>query len=132
MSWDQIYCCGCATTITARLTDGREIYAHRSDLHDLPFWKCDVCGNYVGCHHKTTDRTRPLGNIPTKEIRTARQYIHRVLDPIWENGWMKRKSLYAELSRRIGYPYHTSEVKSVDEARRIYGTIIEIRKGISR
>jgi hypothetical protein len=69
-----IYCCGCESAVQARLTDGREIYPHRPDLADLPFWKCDGCGNHVGCHHKTNDRTRPLGNIPTPEIRIARKH----------------------------------------------------------
>lgn len=48
----QIHCCGCGETVTARLTDGREIYPHRQDLSGLPFWKCDTCGNYVGCHRE--------------------------------------------------------------------------------
>ena len=64
-----IFCCGCQSDVQARLTDGAEIYAHRRDLASLPFWKCDACGNFVGCHHKTKHRTRPLGCIPTKEIK---------------------------------------------------------------
>ena len=55
-----LYCCGCDTGTEARLTNGAEIYPHRPDLHELPFWKCDKCGNFVGCHHKTKDRTRPM------------------------------------------------------------------------
>jgi hypothetical protein len=60
-----IYCCGCKSEVQVRLTDGSEIYPHSPDLHHIPFWKCDACKNYVGCHWKTKDRTRPLGNIPT-------------------------------------------------------------------
>ena len=82
----KIYCCGCETIIEARLTDGSEIYAHRPDLSDLPFWCCDTCKNYVGCHHKTENRTQPLGCIPTKEIRDARKHIHALLDSMWESG----------------------------------------------
>ena len=37
-----IYCCGCAQDVTARLTDGSEIYPHRLDLADIPFWVCDT------------------------------------------------------------------------------------------
>lgn len=43
-----LYCCGCSEEITASLTDGKEIYPHRPDLYDLPFWKCDICGNLCG------------------------------------------------------------------------------------
>lgn len=64
-----IFCCGCGVDVQARLTDVAEIYPHRDDLHSLPFWRCDACGNSVGCHHKTQNPTRPLGCIPTNEIK---------------------------------------------------------------
>lgn len=121
-----IYCCGCKIDAQARLTDGREIYPHREDLSDLPFWKCDTCKNHVGCHHKTKDRTKPLGNIPTKELKNARQHIHRILDPLWKSGRFKRGQIYAKISNSIGYEYHTAEIKTVDEARKIYKIIKEL------
>jgi hypothetical protein len=121
-----IYCCGCASDVQARLTDGSEIYPHRPDLHTLPFWKCDTCHNYVGCHHKTRDRTRPLGNIPTKELKNARSHIHRILDPIWKDGRMPRGKVYAKIAQRLGYQYHTGEIKSVEEARKIYAIVREM------
>ena len=109
----EIRCCACETKVQARLTDGREIYPHRPDLADLPFWKCDDCGNHVGCHHKTKNRTQPLGVIPTPELRNARQHIHRILDPIYESGRTTRKALYADLSERLGWKYHTSRASSM-------------------
>ena len=115
-----IYCCGCGAKVEARLTDGAEIYPHRQDLHALPFWKCDQCGNFVGCHHKTKDRTRPLGCIPTPEIKNARKEIHKILDPIWQSGEMSRKDVYAQLSGALGWKYHTANIRSVDEARHVY------------
>lgn len=118
-----IYCCECKKDIKARLTDGKEIYNHRQDLYDLPFWKCDTCNNYVGCHHKTKDRTRPLGNIPNKQLRNARNHIHALLDPIWKNSSNKRKTrgiIYNELSKRLGYDYHTAQIKTIEEARNVY------------
>ena len=57
-----IFCCGCQRKVDARLTNGEEMYPHRYDLANLPFWKCDVCQNFVGCHHKTKNRTKPLGD----------------------------------------------------------------------
>src|SRR5258708_25759364 len=72
----RIWCVACNRLVEALLTDGRTIYPHRKDLQSLPFWKCLACGNYVGCHHKTNDPTRPLGNIPSPELRELRKEIH--------------------------------------------------------
>lgn len=116
----KIYCCGCGDTVDALLTDGEEVYPHRNDLHKLPFWKCEQCKNFVGCHHKTKDRTKPLGCIPTPEIKDARKHIHALIDPIWQSGKMSRKDLYAEISERIGWAYHTAKIRSVEESREVY------------
>lgn len=124
----RIHCCGCGTTVRARLTNGREIYPHRPDLADLPFWRCDGCGNHVGCHHKTNDPTRPLGNIPTPEIRDARKHIHAQLDPLWQNGTLKRGQVYARLSRALGRQYHTAEVRTIEEAREVYRAVAAIAR----
>lgn len=125
----KLWCCGCNGEVEARLTDGAEIYPHRGDLSDLPFWKCDVCGNFVGCHHKTQDRTKPLGCIPTKEIKNARRHIHRILDPIWKDGRMKRGKLYAKIADAMGIDeYHTAEIRSVEEARAVYRVVRDISR----
>jgi hypothetical protein len=116
----EIYCCGCGEKVQARLTDGSEIYPHRQDLCILPFWKCDACGNYVGCHHKTKNRTAPLGCIPTPELKNARKYIHTLLDQIWQSGKMGRKEIYKKLSDELGWKYHTAQIRSVEEARKVY------------
>jgi len=123
----KIFCCGCNKEIEARLTNGKEVYAHRKDLYDLPFWICDTCRNFVGCHHKTTNRTNPLGIIATKEIKSARIHIHALIDPVWKSKKMKRGVLYANISEKLGYSYHTSNIKSIEEARRIYRIAREIR-----
>lgn len=122
-----IFCTGCGRDVEARLTDGKEIYPHRHDLHSLPFWKCDCCNNFVGCHHKTKDRTRPLGCIPTKEIKNARQHIHRILDPIWKSKRMPRGKVYSKIAKALGIDeYHTAEIRSVEEAREVYRVVKEI------
>lgn len=121
----KIFCCGCTKEIRPRLTDGSEIYPHRKDLRSLPFWKCDACGNYVGCHHKTKNRTRPLGCIPTPELKNARKHIHVLLDPIWKSGKMDRKEIYAEISTRIGREFHTAHIRTIEDARNIYRIIKE-------
>jgi zinc-finger-containing domain len=128
----KLYCCQCKQDIDARLTDGREVYPHRPDLNPLPFWKCDACGNHVGCHHKTKDRTRPLGNIPTKELKSARQHIHRILDPLWRQRLIPRGKLYARIASAMGCTeYHTAEIRSVDEARKVYAIVRNIAREIA-
>ena len=119
----KIYCCQCEGQVEARLTDGFEIYPHREDLASLPFWKCDDCGNFVGCHHKTKERTKPLGVIPTPEIKAIRQQIHRVLDPLWKSKRYSRSDLYAFLSKCIGKQYHTAELHSVDLAEHVLDVV---------
>ena len=120
----KIYCCGCQKDVEARLTDGGEIYPHRPDLASLPFWKCDGCGNFVGCHHKTQDRTKPLGCIPTKELKNARKRIHAILDPIWKSKRMSRRQIYKKLAKVVGREeYHTAEIRTVEEARTVYQAV---------
>lgn len=123
----EIWCCGCDAKVSARLTDGEEIYPHRPDLSDLPFWKCEACGNFVGCHHKTKNRTQPLGVISTPELRAARSHIHRIIDPLWKSGIWDRSALYAEIAGRLGQKdYHTANIRTIDEARTVYRTVREI------
>lgn len=125
-----VYCCGCQRDVVARLTDGKEIYPHRADLHSLPFWICDSCGNYVGCAHKTRDRTRPLGVIPTPAIKNARQHIHRIMDPLWATGRISRPHLYAKISEELGHEYHTANIRSVEDARDVYKIICRITNSL--
>lgn len=119
----RIYCCACNRDIEARLTNGAEVYPHLEDLAELPFWMCDACGNYVGCHHKTKNRTQPLGVIATPEIKKARQHIHAVLDPIWKSGKMKRASIYKRISDELGWQYHTANIRTIEEARKVYAIV---------
>lgn len=125
-----IYCCACLTDVPARLMDGTEIYPHRRDLHELPFWKCDHCGNFVGCHHKTKERTKPLGNIPTPEIKTIRRQIHAVIDPLWQQGKIPRPRLYAKMGEALGRPYHTGELKTEDEAMQMLRFAVELSRSM--
>ena len=111
-----IFCHGCDDKVRARLTDGAEIYPHRNDLKELPFWICDNCKNYVGCHHKTDNRTQPLGTIPTEETRKARRMVHSVIDPLWKSGKIHRKKLYGKLSTHICKTYHTANITTMEEA----------------
>ena len=122
-----IYCCECEYKVKARLTNGKEVYPHRKDLYKLPFWICDNCDNFVGCHHKTKNKTKPLGVIPNKDIKKARKEIHKILDPLWKEKGKNRAFLYALISDKLGYEYHTAEIQDINEARKIYKIIKEIK-----
>ena len=111
-----IWCCECQKYVEAYLTSGIEVYPHINDLKDTPFWKCVVCGNFVGCHHKTKDPTKPLGCIPTPKIKELRKQIHAMMDPLWKSGKIGRRRLYKTISDKLGYEYHTAEIKTTDEA----------------
>ncbi len=123
-----VWCCGCHKAVSPRLTTGQEIYPARPDLAHLPFWKCDDCRNYVGCHHKTANRLQPLGNIPTAELRAARRKIHEVLDPLWQAHGMPRKKLYSRLSKLLGWKYHTAELRTMQEARAAWLAVRQIER----
>jgi hypothetical protein len=123
-----IYCCACAGDVAARLTDGGEIYPHRPDLKSLPFWRCDACRNFVGCHHKTKNRTEPLGCIPTAELKEARKKLHALIDPIWQSGKMGRRQVYAAISRELGWDYHTAKTRTIEEARAAYRVALQISR----
>ena len=126
----RLYCIECGKSVNARLTNGAEIYPYKPSISGLPFWKCDRCGNYVGCHHKTVNRTRPLGNIPNPAMREARRYIHDILDPIWKLGAMSRSGVYDAISSAVGFKYHTAELRTIEDARRVYYLILKLRKGL--
>jgi len=126
-----LYCTGCEQDVQARLTNGRERYPHRPDLYELPFWKCDTCGAYVGCHHKTANPTKPLGYLATPAILDARKKIHALLDPLWKSGKIKRGQAYAYVGHRLGYPYHNGEIKTVEEARTIYQIVAQLHNEVN-
>jgi hypothetical protein len=65
----------------ARLTDGREVYPNRPDLHSKSIWVCDACRAYVGCH---PGGTLPLGTPAGPALRRARERLHTLrIDPLW-------------------------------------------------
>lgn len=115
----EIYCCGCENKKERRLTYGAKIYPGKKDLADLPFWICDDCGNHVGCHHKSKNKTDPIGTIPTKEIRSLRIRVNDVIDLICKNAKNpreQRKKIYAWISSGIGDKFHVGKIESKHEA----------------
>jgi Protein of unknown function (DUF3268). len=129
-----IYCTGCEKDVDARLTTGAECYPYRPDLALIPFWRCDTCGNYVGCHYKTRKPTTPLGCIATPEILNARRHIHALLDPLWKSKKISRGEAYGYISgkMKLGRSYHTAEIRSIEEAREVYKVIIGLKKKLEK
>lgn len=112
------------------LINGVIAYPHRPDLANLPFWQCPKCNNFVGCHHKTNQPTRPLGVIPNFEIKQARQKLHALIDPVWKNKLISRTELYKLISKQLGYQFHIAEIKSMDKVDSITNIILPILKDI--
>ena len=127
----EIFCVACDGVVEARYTDGGEVYPHRPDLRNLKFWKCDTCKNHVGTH-RTHSRERgvrkPLGSIPTPELRAIRSQVHKFIDPLWVSGRIKRKELYWWLSEQLGYQYHTANLNSEEEA----GRVVKLAQRLSK
>lgn len=122
-----LYCCGCDKDVAPVLITGADVYPHRKDLHGLPFWRCEACKNFVGCHHKTKNPTAPLGCIPTPQVKEIRKRVHFVLDPLWKKHGHERGELYNFISERIGKTYHTANIRSVAEGEKIIGIVAEIK-----
>jgi hypothetical protein len=128
-----IYCGICDKKQEIILTTGKEIYPHRKDLFKLKFWKCPVCGGYVGTH-KNSKKHKPLGCIVSKEVKNARIRIHKLLDILWSSPCefnYSRKELYKKISEHIGRKYHTAKIKTLKEANEIYIFIRDLAKRIN-
>lgn len=126
----KIYCTGCGVAVEARLTNGAEMYPSRPDLASMPFWVCDTCGAFVGTHHKTKKKNRPLGYLATPEVKRWRMAIHQILDPLWKGKKIGRGQVYKHISARIGHSYHTAEIYSAEEGKKIYEIVKELKMQI--
>ena len=125
----KIWCVECNNKVVGRLTTGREIYGPQSYFKRKRFWICDHCKNYVGCHKSDP---RPLGMIANPELRAARQDIHRLLDPIWQDNGVSRTRVYRRLAKLLKKKeYHTANIASLDEAREVWEAIQILIKRIN-
>ena len=96
----------------AILTDGQEIYPHRPDLWDLPFYICRSCNAYVGCHPGTT---KPLGRLADKALRAAKSEAHRAFDPLWKSKQLgNRSQAYNWLANQLNIPKQDCHIGMMD------------------
>lgn len=93
----------------ARFVDNAEIYGKRYGTSYMAYW-CKPCDARVGVHEN--DPARPLGTMANAELRQWRQKAHAAIDPIWKDGWMRRKKVYQCLSDAFGYEVHIGESDS--------------------
>lgn len=101
------------------LTNGAELWPHRSDLADVPNWICRGCSARVGCHPGTT---KPLGTPANAQLRRARRMLHDgLLDPLWrfasrEYGKpaVRRARTYRWLGEKLGIPRELVHVGHFD------------------
>lgn len=124
----KIYCCNCNKNIKAILLTGKDVYPHRPDLHYKTIYKCNTCNGTVGSHDKSK---KPLGCIPSKEIKEARQHIHKLIDPLYLSKRIKRKDLYRKIAEKLNIKeYHTAEIRTIEEARSVYRACLSITKEV--
>lgn len=98
------YCGNEVICVTSKEFYGRDYGAH--------VYRCTSCDAYVGTHRGTTI---PLGTLANKELRDLRQMAHRVFDPCWKNGHMKRVSAYRRLSEFMGTDRKDTHIAMFDE-----------------
>ena len=95
----------------AVLTNGQELYPHREDLWELPFYICRPCNAYVGCHPGTT---KPLGRLANAELRSMKSMAHRFFDVIWKSKEMTRGQAYAWLANQLNLDKHQCHIGMFD------------------
>lgn len=127
---NNIWCCGCKKVVFTQLVGGDKVYPHRKDLYKLKFWECPTCSNFVGTQHKTKTPLKPLGCIPTPELKVWRRKIHAVMDPLWKAKLISRSKLYSLLSEFHGKTYHTAELRSLADAECIYMFVVSLKKDL--
>lgn len=79
------------------------------------------CGAYVGCHNNTK---KPLGTLASPELQQLRRKVHTIIDPMWRNGKMTRRNVYAYLSKIMGKTYHTGET-TIEDCKKLLNLLIK-------
>ena len=88
----------------AELVNGDQIYKNRKYQH-LKFWLCRRCNAYVGCHKKhkvySPDGTTPFGSLANQELRSLRNRVHNLFDPLWKYSKVSRNKMYQWLAGKM-------------------------------
>lgn len=124
-----VYCCNCQSDMICNLIDATTAYPHRNDIY-AHFWQCPSCKHFVGCH-KGKKGYKPLGVIPTPQIKYARSKLHEIIDPLWQKGKISRSDLYRKISEYLGWNYHTAELRTIDDCRKVWVFVKGLEKTLT-
>lgn len=86
----------------AKYAPNEEFYGKRYGKSYMCYF-CKPCDAYVGTHNNTKE---PLGTMANQDLRNWRKKAHRVIDPLWKSGKMKRNEMYKLLNNEFGYSVH--------------------------
>lgn len=95
----------------AELVTGEKTYPHLTSLHHIPFWFCQPCEAWVGCHPGTKT---PLGSVANAELRLKRMQAHSAFDSTWTNR-KERSKQYAWLADVMGLSEDKCHIGSFSE-----------------
>ncbi len=67
------------------------------------------------------DGTQPLGRLANAELRRAKSAAHARFDPIWTEGYKKRRRAYAWLAHELGMDVNCCHIGEfdVEQCRRV-------------
>ena len=99
--------------------ENKEIYGKNYGKSYMIWW-CKDCDAYVGCHNNTK---KPKGKYLAKaDLREARKKAHSIIDPLWQTGKYKRKTVYIRLKEAFDYEVHIGNTKTPEECEEIIKT----------
>lgn len=83
-------------------------------------WLCRDCDAFVGCHNNTKT---PKGRFLAREdLRKARRAAHAAIDPLWQTGKYKRRTIYIRLREAFGKEVHVGDTETPEECQAIIET----------
>jgi len=105
----------------AKLMTGEKMYPHRKDLFSRYFWQCKPCKAHVGCHRTSSHPngrtgTKPLGTLATANLRYMRSRCHRLFDPLWRDGKIRRRNAYKILACKLEITTKECHISWFDES----------------
>lgn len=118
----KVFCCICNKEVDAVETPGHCIYPGCEEFRGRIYLTCPRCSGYVGTHRDGS----PLGCIPTPDMRAKRAAIHKRIDAIISQKRLSAHLVYRYLSEKLGYEYHTGNVKTDEEAARVSELLSEL------
>ena len=103
----------------AEWVENKEIYG-RNYGSSYMIWLCRDCNAYIGCHKNSQV---PKGKVlAKKDLREARMKAHAIIDPLWQSGKYKRRTVYLRLKEAFGEEVHVGATTTPEECEEIIKT----------